>query len=714
VSSFWRGLVRFEREKIAPVTALRNAVGVAIPLLAGYAVGNTNSGLVGGTGALNVAFTDGRDPYLPRAERMVAASVLCASAVFIGSLTGGHAALAVVLAFGWAFAAGLLVALDQTAADVGTISLVTLIVFSSHALPPDQALSAGVLAFSGGLLQTGLSVAMWPLRRFEAEQRALGALYSELGRSAAEPVEARAAPPATQQASDAQKALASVSAGRNVHAVRYLLLLSQAERIRLSLLFLGRLRLRLQNQSKDTDEPPQLPLDEYVALTARVLDSIGAALSSGGETGDNEEWLRRMHGIAEEVRRTEAVSQPAIAATLSEIIHSVEALTGQARAAADLAASATHSGRVDFERIEQRRPIRLRLIGTWPTLRANLTLSSAACRHALRLAVCVGIAETVARTSGLERAYWIPMTAAIILKPDFTATFSRGLQRLAGTFAGLVIATALFYVLPVAFWTEVSLITAFMFLLRCFGPANYGILTAAVSALVVALLAMTGVPPSETISARGVATVAGGALALAIYAVWPTWEHTQIPEVMARMLDAYREYFHVIREAFLFPSKDFSTMLDQKRHRARLERSNVEASVERYAAEPNVSPEMVSAWTSVLASSHRMIHAVMAMEAGLMRSEPVPARPAFRPFAHDVEVTLHSLASALRGTRLDAAELPDLREDHHTLVESGDPETERYALVNIESDRITNSLNTLSMQLMALVTQPHQTSPGAR
>jgi uncharacterized membrane protein YccC len=324
----------------------------------------------------------------------------------------------------------------------------------------------------------------------------------------------------------------------------------------------------------------------------------------------------------------------------------------------------------------------------------------------LRLAVTVAVAETISRTAGLERAYWVPMTAAIILKPDFTATFSRGVLRLAGTFAGLLVATGLFHVFPAVFWTDVALVVLFTFLVRCFGPANYGVLTLMVSALVVALLAVTGVPPTATVQARAIASVIGGLLAIAVYAAWPTWERTQLPELMARMLDAYRAYFHVVRDAFLFPDRDFSLELDRVRHRARLERSNMEASVERFAAEPRVPEELVGAWTAVLASSHRMIHAVMALEAGLTRSKPVPARPAFRLFSHDVEITLHSLASALRGAGLDVSELPDLREDHHMLIESGDAATERYALVNIESDRITNSLNTLTLQLV------HLAAPG--
>jgi hypothetical protein len=88
------------------------------------------------------------------------------------------------------------------------------------------------------------------------------------------------------------------------------------------------------------------------------------------------------------------------------------------------------------------------------------------------------------------------------------------------------------------------------------------------------------------------------------------------------------------------------------------------------------------------------------LETGLYSSQPVPARDAFRRFANDVEMTLYYLAAALRGSPLTRDALPDLREDHHALVHSGESLTERYALVNVETDRITNSLNTLSEQLL--------------
>jgi uncharacterized membrane protein YccC len=76
------------------------------------------------------------------------------------------------------------------------------------------------------------------------------------------------------------------------------------------------------------------------------------------------------------------------------------------------------------------------------------------------------------------------MTIAIVLKPDFSATFSRGVLRLAGTFAGLGLATGLFHLLSPGIGVQVALMTVMAFVMRSFGPANYGILVAAVTAYV--------------------------------------------------------------------------------------------------------------------------------------------------------------------------------------------------------------------------------------
>ncbi|HXI41450.1 MAG TPA: FUSC family protein [Bryobacteraceae bacterium] len=696
-TAFWRSVVRFQAEKVAPWLALRNTLGVALPLAAGVATGNVSSGLVVGTGALNVAFSDSDEPYAQRAQRMLASSALVGLAVFAGSVTGASPPIAVAVVAAWAFAAGMMVALSTTAADLGTISLVTLVVFGAVPQAPERALFAGLLAFGGGLLQALLAVIAWPLGRYVLERRVLGELYLELARAAALPVQVMQAPPASAQTTQAQQRLAALDRNHSIESERYRMLLSQAERIQLSLLALGRLRLRMERENPAKGAAGIM--QRYFEVSERVLAAIGNSLAAGEAARAGGEYLEELDTLSEALREGPADSG-LMAALQSDARLQMDALAGQLRAALDLAAHATPTGVVAFRRSEARQPWGLRLGGTLATLRANLSLRSAACRHAIRLSVCVAAGDAVARGLGLRRSYWLPMTIAIVLKPDFTATFTRGVLRLIGTFAGLMMATALFHVLPPGLGPQVALIAIYMFVMRCFGGANYEILVAAVTALVVLLIALTGVSPKEVMAARALNSAAGGAIALVAYWLWPTWERTQVAEAMAQMLDAYRDYFRAIKESYIHADTQLSAELDRARAAARLARSNLEASIDRLSAEPGTSAETLKLLGGILASSHRLVHGMMALEAGLLSSHPAPAREPFRRFANDVELTLYYLAAALRGSPIDAAGLPNLREDHNALVHSGEALNDRYALVNVETDRVTNSLNTLSGELL--------------
>lgn len=692
-TAFWQLLVRMEQDATTPWLALRNSIGVSLPLIAGAYMGVLSASLSMCTGAMIVSFSDSSDPYYLRAQRMLAASFLVAGSVFIGSWLGSNFTFAVMLAAAWAFAAGMLISLSPAAGDLGTVSLVILVVFSASPLPIEKAFYAGLLAFAGGLLQMALSLSPWPLRRFEPERRILRELYLELSTTAATPatgiIDASAAPPASGQMTQAQIALAPLTRAMAIESERYLLLLNQAERMRLSLLTLRRLRSRMRREDPQDPGPPLL--DRFFGIYSLMLVAIGESLQNLRPVADAAVGLLQLEELAEEMRAGKGMAVDAR--------FQMDALTGQMRAAADLASSATPSGEAAFQRREAQQPWNLRLIGVFATLWANVSLHSAICRHAIRLSVCVAIAEAAGRGFGLSRAYWLPMTVAIVLKPDFASTFTRGLLRLFGTFAGLAIATLLFYVLPMPVSAQIALVAASMFAMRWFGPANYGIFVAGVSSLIVFLFALSGFPPKDVVAARAVNTLAGGVIALAAYWLWPTWERTQSPEMLAQVLDCYRLYFRVVRDRFLQPEGVAASDLDEPRLASRLARSNMQASMEKLMAEPGASTRSIASLNSILAASHRLAHALMALEAGLNSGPQAVQRKAFTDFANDVEATLFYLAGALRGSTISAADLPDLREAHHSLRYPAQSSPAPSQLVIVETDRITNSLNTIGVEM---------------
>ena len=501
------------------------------------------------------------------------------------------------------------------------------------------------------------------------------------------------------QSLQAQNALAALSRDDNVEAIRYRSLLTQAERVRLGLTVMSRLRLRLARES--SGHPAVEIIDGYLENTAKMLDDLGDSLLSGSRLADENDRLVLSVALAYQLRDDNAGERGTFAAAVARNARlQMDALSGQLRAVVDLASRATPEGQAQFVKEEARQPLWLRFSGVLATLRANLNLQSAAFRHAVRLAACVAIGDAAGRMFESQRSYWIPMTIVLVLKPEFATTFSRGILRIAGTIAGLLLATALFHFLPIHTVTEIALIAAFTFLMRWVGPANYGIFGVTISALIVLLLTITGVSPKDVINARGINTVIGGVLALAAYAVWPTWESARMPELFAKLLEAYRNSFCQIPEGYLRLGRAGDKERDRARQQARTARSNFETSLDRLGAEPGVTPQQMSRWNAMLASSHRFAHALMSMEAGASQTEEAPPRPEFRQFREDVEKTLALLAKALRNGRSAEKAFPDLREDHNRLVAAGGPGKSRYALVNVEADRMTNSLNTLREQVV--------------
>jgi len=703
LQALWQIVTHVDRGKINVAQALRNTLGVVAPLIVGQIVGMPRGGLAVASGALNVSYSDGSDPYEKRAKRMLASTMWCSIAVLLGGLTAHNNVLSVATATAWAFIAGMLVALGTTAADVGVISTVVLVVYAAQPLTARQTAEAAGLALCGGLLQILLSIALWPVRRYEPERRSLAALYGELAGMATHPAEAAAAPLGTREIAQAHEALSNLATDMSLPALRYRSLLSQAERIRLSLVTLARLRHRLTREN--AFHPAIAALDQYRQNAAYLLEAVVESLSTGKEPGLQADRLVLGVALAQRLALEDSsAAQTFSKAVLRDMKFQADALGGQLRAVIELASNATPQGAEAFEKREAAQPLWLRFAGRLATLRANLSLDSVIFRHAVRLTLCVAAGDAIGRVLHPYRAYWIPMTIVLVLKPEFAVTFSRGVLRIAGTLIGLLLATALFYYLPIHTATEIALIGAFTFLMRWAGPANYGIFAVTISALVVLLISITGIAPKEVIEARAINTVLGGVFALAAYAAWPSWERNRAPELFAALLEAYRKSFGAICGELLSPTPDSGRQRERTRQAARTARSNLETSLERLAAEPGITQEQLGQVNAMLASSHRFAHAMMALEAGIpaMASHaPVPPRPELRRFAEAADTTLKLLAAKMRGEKIAERDFPDLRESYLQLASSGDARLERYALTNVEADRMTNSLNTLRQQLFA-------------
>ncbi len=462
-------------------------------------------------------------------------------------------------------------------------------------------------------------------------------------------------------------------------------LLDEAERIRASLAALVIDRYSLEESAE------RAVADAIATLGGACiapLEAIAASLTQGRAPGKiPAEWesadraMRALeHGSGGLARH---------AATIGR------ALIGQVRAAWRTAHVPAGNEVVDLDVTVTKRRVIPRFDDTFITMRANLSLRSPVGRHALRLAVTLGLAVEIERYLGLHHGYWLPMTAVIVLRPDFSTTFSRGIARVLGTMLGAALATAIVAFLHLDPLITIALAVTFATLSGVFFTANYALFTIAITAYVVFLLSGAGEPEASAVGDRILATFLGGALPALIYFVWPTWESRRVGLALADLLEADRAYAKVLFDAYVDLERRDLEAIACAQQAAWIARANAEASVDRMLSEPGRTHGLQAQRAlGLLAASRRLGLGLLTLNAHLDNAASL-ARPQLESFFTALDRTMTAEIDALRERTIPPAH-PPLRDAYRAVEESfaagSDPDGE---LLLAESDLLIDSVNTV-------------------
>ena len=248
------------------------------------------------------------------------------------------------------------------------------------------------------------------------------------------------------------------------------------------------------------------------------------------------------------------------------------------------------------------------------TLRANVGKSTEAGRHALRLAVIAMLAEAIVQAVGLFQGRWVILTIFIVLKPDYTSTVYRGVQRAVGTMlgAGIGVLVALTHPGQIGLIAAAGLCIAAAYALFDVG---YLLFSIALTAFILALLDLMGSPGLATAEARLLDTFIGAVLATVAYFAWPTWEGIAAPEKFARLLEAHREYAAALLREVGHPGSVGPAELRLRQTAARRARSEAEAATQRLSEEPVHPPLTPPVARALIAAVARLAHAELALHA---------------------------------------------------------------------------------------------------
>jgi uncharacterized membrane protein YccC len=670
---------------------IRCAAGVAIPLLGSIAFDHALLAVAAAIGAFNTGFASRQGVYRTKAAIMLLTCGGMALAAFSAATLGSNVVASTALAVVWAFGVGILASLGPAATIVGLQTLIALAIFSQfHDSPAQAAIVAGVV-FAGGALQTLLLVVVWPLAGFSAERKVLASAYRALAGYAGDfPLDNLRSPSAQAFESLRERLADPKPFARRGEIATFESLLFEAERLRATLAALATHRYVLERSG---DAAAAQALVAFGEATSPILRRIAEALEGGKAP---EDWDDSWETLDALMARVEHALPP-------HMVEDARALLGQLRAAwraAEFPAGGDPAEPARFDAPS----LPSRALDAFQTLRANCSPHSAFAQHGLRLAVTLAVATVLAHALPLQRGYWIPLTAVIVLRPDFTTTFSRGVARLIGTLAGSIVASLLVAVLHPAAQAHVLFALAFAAFAFMIFNVNYAFYTAAVTGYVVFLLAFGGMPEHTALVDRIEATVVGGALALAAYAFWPTWERDVVPVRLAGLVEALRRYCALVLCAFINPADIDDRTLDGAQLATWRARSNAEASVDRMLNEP-VAPTAltVRAALGLLAASRRFGLALLSLRSRTPQRDAA-AESSLRKLADALDAALAEIARALRERRTPAP-LPPLRDLQLEIAKRlGDEENPLDRALVSETDLLVDSTNTMAELFARLYT----------
>ena len=685
-----RSLIALKPRDVPLRVALRNTVAVIAPLALGLAFDQVPAGLAMTTGAINTMFTDQPGPYRQRMQRMLLAALAAGLSALIGILIGENTTLFVIAAVIFGLLGGLLVALGPVAARAGLTSMIVMMITADMGLPVAHAPGVAAMIFAGGLLQMLLALAAWPLQRYRPERFALATVLQQLAVVARTRPDPSQPPPVSMAAMEALETLHGQHHSRGVAVQSFRIIAELCERVRIDLLALGDLHTRIEDADArlriegilDSADTILMHLSEAMHAAEKPfraeqeVATFGARVDALARTGDDDN-----HGVRD--RRFLRVAAAR-----------AQSLAGQLRSLVRNSDWASSRGEIRAELAEARLPSALRPRNPWQTLRANLKLSSMAMRHAIRCAVCLGLAVACERALAIPHGVWIPMTAAIVLKPDFGGTLRFGLLRVAGTLAGLLLTTLIVHYAMDGVVPTLLLMAVLCLAFRLLVQVNYGIGVAMLSGMLVLLLSFEGIAPGDAILMRLFGTLLGSALALVAYLVWPTWEGRRANIALAKLIESYRAHIRAVL------GNDIAA-LHETRTSARAARTGVLASLERLQAEPKRAQarKELALTESFLANAHRLIRTSLSLEAVLRDEGSLPQLPELADFSAQVDRALAAIAATLRDGAPLQSHSPRAAERHLAEALEKDPVLANsptgLALADT-CDRLADSVDTLA------------------
>ncbi len=560
---------------------IRTTAGVMIPILVASYFGELQIGVSIALGAMCVGLTDNTGPIHHRVNGMVSTILL----VFIISLLTGFCIHSHVLLAAWiaivGFCCAFIGVFGTRAGSVGSAGLLIMVLSIDERQTIWETIHNALLISGGGLFYLMMSLLIYRLRPYKLIQQALGDALISTGnymQTRARFYEENVDYDATYK----QLLEEQVQVHNKQNLVREMLFKTRdivresthTSRI-LMMIFLDSVDLfeRIMTSQQDykklhalTDDIDLLPAFRQMILSlAAEAENIGLSLQQGKPSVPNKALAEQLAALDQQftAKRAAIMNDNNIEAfiTLRHILESIKDIhhrlqTLNRYTSFDSGLSDEFKRQVEYSKFVSPSEFNLKLLTN------NISIHSNIFRHSIRVSLALLAGFFISHILPFGHGYWVLLTIIVILKPAYSLTKQRNVERLLGTLGGAVIGGALLWFVRDQHVLLLLMICCMVF---TYSMLRVKYLPAVVAMTIYILIAFHFLKPGDftlVLRDRLIDTFVGSAIAfVALIAIPPKWEHEHIQELLMETIRANAAYLKAITKPFL---KEPLTNLDYK------------------------------------------------------------------------------------------------------------------------------------------------------
>lgn len=612
----WRALLA---RGFQPAAGVRMTAAAVTPMIAGQLIGQPAAGVLVGVGGLFVSFLDSGTAYRQKLRTLLTATGAIACAGALGVLAGAHPALAVPALALVACAAGLASIFGAAAESTSIFVLIAFIVNQNAPGGLHDSYLRGLGLLTGGLWATAMSLVLWPIRPYGPAldavrdcYHALAALYRARLRTAETGTERRALENALARAREVALAARLTGSGISRTGQAILVLIRTAD-----LLYAAGIALTAAADAARANRHDALigrPLRASVLAAAETAQLLGDSIGAAGGAVDRARFDRHLARFEAKLAACPAglVEPRQLAAALQRVADLIDTARDTAAALGD--SERPIAGELEPLADPAETP------GFWARLGDHWSWDSLVLRHAVRLGIACALGLWIAEAWHLYRGVWVPLTVAIILKPDFGGTRERVLGRVTGTVLGGLIAAALTFLLRDP-WINLAALIPLGILAYSQKTVAYQRFVMFLTMFVLVMLNLVEQGDWRDPVFRAFDTALGGGIGLlAAYVFWRRSPLLDLPERTAAALDTAREYF--VRVAGRLRGEERGT-LREARQAAQLAAANLAVDFQRALSQDEDHPE-AEPFYSLANAAQRLVDAIVTLAAARPRALSPP------------------------------------------------------------------------------------------